>query len=163
MGSGAVTIFVRSGACCGGSLKRDPTHTVASNNIDAANATRGDGVSHAHQLCFTGSAATRARTRASNAGDGSIIGNSSSRPDTARNSSPRSRHVAHVSRCVSPSRASLAFSRPSTYPRILLSIRSQLITTFFQSQFPFTELRSDQTHQPTNLFPTSLLRRSTRH
>src|SRR4029077_5392176 len=123
----------------------------ASASIDAANATRGDGASHAHQLCLTGSAATRARTRASNAGDGSIIGNSSSKPDTARNSFTRKRHVAHASRCVSISRASLAFSRPSTYPRILLSIRSQLITTFLQSQFPLTELRPIT--EPILLFP----------
>src|SRR6185295_2167045 len=112
-----------------------------------------------------GSAATRARTRASNAGEGSIIGSSSSKPDTARNSFTRRRQIAHASRCVSTSRASLAFSRPSTYPRILFSIRSQLITTFLHSQFPLTVLRPITESINNNLafslplyFITSLLR-----
>src|SRR6267378_4245157 len=107
-----------------------PTQTVASSSIEAANATRGDGVNQAHQLCFAGSAATRARTRKSNAADGSIIGSSSSNACTERNSFTRNWHGAHVERCVSISSRSPSFRRPSTYPRILFSIRLQLITSF---------------------------------
>src|SRR5258708_799505 len=109
---------------------REPSHTVASSSIDAANATLGDGANHAHQLCFAGSAATSACTRKSNASDGSIIGSSSSSTFTVRNSFTRTRHAAHVARCFSTSRRSPSFRRPSTYPKILLSIRLQLMTSF---------------------------------
>src|SRR5260370_429930 len=85
---------------------------------------------HAHQLCFTGSAATRARTRTSNAADGSIIGNSSSNTFTARNSFTRNWHAAHVPRCFSISSRSPSFRRPSTYPIIFFSIRPQLMSSF---------------------------------
>src|SRR3984893_4188271 len=95
-------------------LECDPIQIVASSNIEAANAARGDGANTDHQLCFTGSAATRARTRASNAPEGSICGNSSSNPDTARNSFTRTRQAAQVFKCASTSRISLAFKRPST-------------------------------------------------
>src|SRR5256885_7449271 len=103
---------------------------MASSSIAAANATRGDGVYHAHQLFFTGSAATRACTRRSNASDGSISGNSSVKPDTARNSFTRRRHAGHAERCFSTSCCSLAFSRPSTYGSICFSTRLQFITLF---------------------------------
>src|SRR5690349_7880133 len=117
-------------AICGGVLGRVPTQTVARTSIAAAIATRGAGINHAHQLCFTGSAATRACTRKSNAGEGSIIGSSSSKPLTARNSFTRRRHAAHAATCFSTSSRSLSFKRPSTYPRILFSIRLQLMTFF---------------------------------
>src|SRR5712691_8697769 len=107
-----------------------PIHNVPSSSIEAANATRGDGMNPAHQLGFAGSAATRARTRTSNASDGSIIGSSSSNACTERNSVTRNWHGAHVERCFSISSLSLSFRRPSTYPRILFSIRLQLITSF---------------------------------
>src|SRR6266404_6912348 len=107
-----------------------PTHTIASASIEAANATRGDSVNHAHQLCFAGSAATRARTRTSNAAEGSIIGSSSSSACTDRNSFTRNWHAAHVERCFSISSRSSSFRRPSTYPKILFSIRLQLMTSF---------------------------------
>src|ERR1700721_4331445 len=113
-----------------GALDSYPIHTVASKSSEAANATRGDGVNHAHQPCFTGSAATRARTRTSNAGDGSISGSSSKNPDTARNSFTRSWHAPHAERCFSISSRSLSFKRPSTYAKILFSIFVQLITAF---------------------------------
>src|SRR5216683_3091000 len=106
---------------------REPIQIVASSSIDAANAARGDGANTAHQLCFTGSAATRARTRASNAPEGSICGSSSSNPETARNSFTRTRQAAHPARCASTSRCSLTFSRPSTNGNICFSIRLQLI------------------------------------
>src|SRR6266436_3013384 len=106
---------------------REPIQIVASSSIDAANAARGDGANTAHQLCFTGSAATRARTRASNAPEGSICGNSSSNPETARNSFTRTRQAAHPARCASTSRCSFTFSRPSTNGSICFSIRLQLI------------------------------------
>src|SRR6266478_2750014 len=112
------------------SAGREPSHTVASNSIDAANATLGDGANHAHQLCFAGSAATRACMRTSNAADGSIIGSSSSSTFTARNSFTCTRHAAHVERCFSISSRSPSFRRPSTYPKTLFSIRLQLITSF---------------------------------
>src|SRR5271163_270619 len=113
-----------------GTFVFQPSHTVASSSIDAANATRGDGANHAHQLCFAGSAATLARTRTSNAADGSITGSSSSKLPTARNSFTRKLHAAHVRRCFSISSASLCFKRPSTYGKILFSIFVQLITAF---------------------------------
>src|SRR5271168_4220313 len=103
---------------------------MAKSSKEAANATRGDGANDAHQLCFTGSAATRARTRISNAADGSIAGSSSSRPLTARNSFTRKLQAGQAERCFSTSSASLAFKRPSTKGKILLSIFEQLITTF---------------------------------
>src|SRR5258707_1962640 len=109
---------------------RDPTHAIATASIAAANATLGDGANHAHQLCFAGSAATRACTRKSNASDGSILGNSSSSTFTARNSFTRTRHAAHVERCLSISSRSPSFRRPSTYPMIFFSIRLQLMTSF---------------------------------
>src|SRR5712664_1072711 len=109
---------------------RDPSHTIASSSIDAANATLGDGANHSHQPCFAGSAATRACTRKSNAADGSILGNSSSSTFTARNSFTCTRHAAHVSRCFSISSRSPSFRRPSTYPMIFFSIRVQLMTSF---------------------------------
>src|SRR5216684_9282152 len=109
---------------------REPSHTIASSSIDAANATLGDGANHAHQPCFAGSAATRACTRKSNAADGSILGNSSSSTFTVRNSFTRTWHAAHVERCFSISSRSPSFRRPSTYPRVLFSIRLQLITSF---------------------------------
>src|SRR5260370_7790569 len=108
----------------------DPSHTVDSSSIDAENATLGDGANHVHQLCFAGSAATRACRRTSKAADGSIVGSSSSNTFTARNSFTRTRHAAHVTRCFSISRRSPSFRRPSTYPKILLSIRLQLMTSF---------------------------------
>src|SRR5215469_4538262 len=115
-------------AICGW-LRCVPTHSVAATSIAAAIATRGAGIHHAHQLCFTGAAATRARTRKSNAAEGSIIGNSSSKPLTARNSFTRRRHAAHTARCFSTSSRSLSRKRPSRYPRILFSIRLQLMTS----------------------------------
>src|ERR1700726_4472355 len=108
-------------------LECDPIQIVASSNIEDANAARGDGANTDHQLCFTGSAATRARTRASNAPEGSICGNSSSNPETARNSFTRSRQAGQAARCASTSRCSLIFSRPSTYGIICFSIRPQLM------------------------------------
>src|SRR5271157_4492488 len=106
-------------------------HSAASNSMEAAKATRGETLNQAHQLSFTGSAATRARTRTSNSGEGSITGSSPSNPDTARNSFTRTEHGAHEARCFSTSRRSLSFSRPSRYSRIRLSIFVQLITAFF--------------------------------
>src|SRR5438270_8556031 len=106
---------------------REPIQIVASSNNEAANAARGDGANTAHQLCFTGSAATRARTLASNAPEGSICGSSSSNPETARNSLTRTRQAAHPATCASISRCSLTFSRPSTNGSICFSIRLQLI------------------------------------
>src|SRR5260370_1446033 len=79
---------------------RDPIHTVASNSIDAANATLGDGANHAHQLCFTGSAATRPSAPQSTPADGSITGRPPSSACTERNSFPRTCHVAHEFRSV---------------------------------------------------------------
>src|SRR5260370_21544239 len=109
---------------------RDTTLAISNGSIAAANATLGAGMDHAHQLCFAGSAATRACTRKSKASDGSIIGSSSSKTLTARNSFTRNRHAAHVETCLSISSRSLSFRRPSTYPKILLSIRLQLISSF---------------------------------
>src|SRR5260370_22712431 len=109
---------------------RDPIPTVANSSIDATNSTLGEGANHAHQLCFAGSAATRACTRTSNAADGSIIGSSSSSACTERNSFTRNWHAAQVASCFSISSRSLSFRRPSTYPKILFSIRLQLITSF---------------------------------
>src|ERR1700730_19370261 len=108
-------------------LECDPIQIVANSNIEAANAARGDGANTDHQLCFTGSAATRARTRASNAPQGSIRGSASSNPETARNSFTRTRQAAHAARCASTSLCSLIFSRPSTNGIICFSIRPQLI------------------------------------
>src|SRR6266853_2501695 len=111
------------------------TQSIANSNIDAANAIRGDGRIHAHQLCFTGSAATRARTRTSNAGVGSTIGSSPSKSLTERNSFTRTRQIAHAAKCFSASARSLSFSRPSMYARIRLSIRSQLIAPILLTQY----------------------------
>ena len=47
-----------SAALNGLSGGREPSHTVASNSIEAASTARGVGANHAHQLCFIGSAAT---------------------------------------------------------------------------------------------------------
>src|SRR5258708_25217459 len=96
---------------------------------------RGDVRIHAHQLCFTGSAATRARTRTSNAGVGSTIGSSPSKSLTERNSFTRTRQTAHAAKCFSASARSLSFSRPSMYARIRLSIRSQLIAPILLTQY----------------------------
>src|SRR5437016_13426222 len=76
-------------AICGWFLEAVPTQIVASISTNAAIVTRGAGINHAHQLCFTGSAATRARTRKSNAAVGSIIGSSSNNPLTARSEERR--------------------------------------------------------------------------
>src|SRR5216683_648428 len=114
---------------------RYPIHSIASSSIDAANAMRGDGRIHALQLCFTGSAATRARTRTSNAGVGSTIGSSPSKSLTERNSFTRTRQIAHAAKCFSASARSLSFSRPSMYARIRLSIRSQLIAPILLTQY----------------------------
>ena len=116
-------------AICGWFLVCVPTQIVASISTNAATTTLGAGINHAHQLCFTGSAATRARTRKSKAAEGSIIGSSSNSPLTARNSLTRRRHAAHPARCFSTSSRSLSFKRPSRYPRILFSIRLQLMTS----------------------------------
>src|SRR2546429_6949042 len=116
-------------AICGWFLEAVPTQIVASISTNAAIVTRGAGINHAHQLCFTGSAATRARTRKSNAAVGSIIGSSSNNPLTARNSFTRRQHAAHPARCFSTSSRSFSLKRPSTYPRILFSIRPQLMTS----------------------------------
>src|SRR6202140_4258784 len=119
-------------------LECDPIQIVANSNIEAANAARGDGANTDHQLCFTGSDAPRARTRASNAPEGSICGSSSSNPETARNSFTRTRQAAHVSRCASTSRCSPAVSRRSTNGIICFSIRLQLM-------FPILPLSNSQT------------------
>src|SRR5712664_2938668 len=126
---------------------REPIQIVASSSIDAANAARGDGANSTHQLCFTGSAATRARTRASNAPEGSICGSSSSNPETARNSFTRTRQAAHTARCASTSRCSLTFSRPSTNGIICFSIRLQLM-------FPILPFLNSQILLPTVCPPT---------
>src|SRR6266478_5142722 len=112
------------------SCVRDPIHTTASSSIEAANATRGDGANHAHQLCLAGSAATRACTRKSNASDGSIIGSSCSNACTERNSFTRNWHAPHVERCFSLSSRSRSLQLPSTSPRILFPIRLQLLPYF---------------------------------
>src|SRR4029077_18306077 len=57
-------------------------------------------------------------------------GSSSSNPVTARNSFTRNWHAPHAARCFSISSRSLSFKRPSTYAKILFSIRLQLITAF---------------------------------
>src|SRR5256885_11037050 len=118
-------------------IRRPPRSTLFPyTTLFRSNATLGEDANHAHQSCFAGSAATRACVRASNAADGSIIGNSSSNTCTARNSFTRNWHTAHVERCFSISSRSPSFRRPSIYPKILLSIRPQLMTVLpFLAQF----------------------------
>src|SRR5437879_2622551 len=137
----------------GGVVWLYPSQTIANNNIEAANAIRGDGRIHAHQPCFTGSAAILARTRTSNAADGSTIGNSLSKSLTDRNSFTRTRHVVQAARCFSISARSLSFSRPSTYPSIRLSMFVQLIIPILldQKRNLFSKLLSFS-NSPTRLY-----------
>src|SRR5580704_13860569 len=95
------------------SAGREANHTESTSKHETANAMRGDGTNTLHQLRAGTSAATRARTAASNDADGTIAGNSSSTPHSARYSAARWLHAAQVSRCDSTSRRSAALALPS--------------------------------------------------
>src|SRR6266853_47096 len=72
-----------------------------------------------------GSAAMRARSEASNAGDGEITGRSSSALQRWRNSSARLRQLEQAARCFSTARRPAGLARPSRYSTSLSSIPAQ--------------------------------------
>src|SRR5580658_5837499 len=107
----------------------DENHTDMTTRAVTANASLGDGsqFQELQKWRGAGSAAMRARSVASNAGEGVSTGRSSSALQRARNSSARTWHSAQEDKCSSTARRSAGLARPSRYSTNLSSIPVQRI------------------------------------
>jgi hypothetical protein len=131
----AVVAAEGDGSTCVG---LDANHTESTSKQETANANRGEGTIHLHELRAGTSAATRARTAASNDADGAMGGSSSSTPHSARYSAARCAQAPQASRCASTSRRSAALAFPSKYAIHFVSSFSQFIVTSFPRRISVT-------------------------
>src|ERR1700722_12849935 len=118
-------------------------HTVSAISRAVEKARRGDGTIHPNHF-LRGSAAIRARSRASNPNVGSTAGSSASTIHTARYCSTRARHAAQSGKWLSTWRRSFTSARPSTNEISNFEIDSHFITIFL---FPF-RLSAGERRQP---------------